>query len=124
MEAAESEYESALLARLAELEKAKAAKETDDLLRGLLDKAGKMLDWTNGKTKDFTEGAKPENLGKTPEETDKKKADLDKFMTSEKPPKEEARRARTPAPAKFGTTPSPPVQHRRSCELGPRSPVL
>ena len=55
MEAAESGYEAALLARLAALEKEAREKETDDMLLPLIDAAKDMIGWTNGKTKEMNE---------------------------------------------------------------------
>jgi len=88
MEAAESGYEAALLARLAAIEKAAREKETDDMLLPLIAAAKDMIGWTNGKTKEMGEGAKPENLGSTPEQTREKQEALGRFHSSEKPPKE------------------------------------
>mmetsp|Transcript_27072 Transcript_27072/g.64442 ORF Transcript_27072/g.64442 Transcript_27072/m.64442 type:complete len:1509 (-) Transcript_27072:202-4728(-) len=88
MEAAESGYEAALLARLAALEKEAREKETDDMLQPLIDAAKDMIGWTNGKTKEMNEGAKPENLGSTPEKTKACQDALGNFRSTEKPPKE------------------------------------
>ena len=59
MEAAESGYEAALLARLAALEKAAREKETDDMLQPLIDAAKGMIGWTNGKTKEMNDVRTP-----------------------------------------------------------------
>ena len=88
MEAAESGYEAALLARLAALEKAAREKETDDMLQPLIDAAKGMIGWTKGKTGEMKEGSKPENLGNTPEQTKACQDALGRFRSAEKPPKE------------------------------------
>jgi len=88
MEAAERDYEAALLARLAALERERQTAETDSLLNGLQQSAEKLLEWCRAKTDEMTKGARPPQLGNNPEEVAAAINKLSKFHLEEKPPKE------------------------------------
>jgi len=84
MEKAERDFEDALGRRLADLDAAKRAKETDDLLKGLKDKADELMDWLKGKKGDMDGDAR--SIGDE-DDIAKKQAKLDELLSDEKPPK-------------------------------------
>mmetsp|Transcript_17065 Transcript_17065/g.47479 ORF Transcript_17065/g.47479 Transcript_17065/m.47479 type:complete len:1481 (-) Transcript_17065:749-5191(-) len=84
MEKAEREYEDALQRRIAEAEKERQKKATDDMFDNLKGKADGLCDWLQGKTNKMKDDAK--NIGGD-DDINKKQKELDKLLTEDKPPK-------------------------------------
>lgn len=89
MEKAERDYEDALRDRLGALERARRAKETDDLLGALEGRTVDLLGWIKDKKDTMSDDAK--SIGDAADIA-KKQAALDQLLSEEKPPKlDEAR---------------------------------
>jgi len=79
LEQAEADYEAALNARLAELEAAERARQTDALAAPLLQAADQLMRWAADKTAELKVSAHAGQLGGTATETDAKRKALDEW---------------------------------------------